>query len=196
MSQSEDAYAPEEPTPDIPISLLDIQMPETPESTKGQISDGDTPRLESPKMLKPVLGKLQAKKRLMAFANKFNVPSKIQNKSSLLQAHTTKVSKSKSMLDNSGKSLQNDPNTLLNIDSDSIQFHNRHSSGNKSKKKTGNMKCEFNLHLNYFFILIYSIINIYNFHCTVEEKILAIEEIRREESKSKMLLAEAMAAGI
>lgn len=28
-----------------------------------------------------------------------------------------------------------------------------------------------------------------------EEKILAIEEIRREESKSKMLLAEAMAAG-
>jgi len=34
---------------------------------------------------------------------------------------------------------------------------------------------------------------IYNF---VEEKILAIEEIRREESKSKMLLAEAMAAGI
>jgi len=33
----------------------------------------------------------------------------------------------------------------------------------------------------------------YNF---IEEKILAIEEIRREESKSKMLLAEAMAAGI
>lgn len=36
-------------------------------------------------------------------------------------------------------------------------------------------------------------INIFNF---IEEKILAIEEIRREESKSKMLLAEAMAAGI
>lgn len=135
MSQSEDAYAPEEPTPDIPISLLDIQMPETPESTKGQVSDGDTPRLESPKMLKPVLGKLQAKKRLMAFANKFNVPPKIQNKSNLLQAHT-KVSKSKNVLGNSGKSLQNDSNTLLNIDSDSMQFHNRHSSGNKSKKKT------------------------------------------------------------
>lgn len=29
----------------------------------------------------------------------------------------------------------------------------------------------------------------------VEEKVLAIEEIRREESKSKLLLAEAMAAG-
>ncbi|OAD53833.1 hypothetical protein WN48_08806 [Eufriesea mexicana] len=154
MSQSEDVYAPEEPTPDIAISLLDIQMPETPESTKGQISDGDTPRLESPKMLKPVLGKLQAKKRLMAFANKFNVPSKIQNKSSLLQAHSTKASKSKSMSSDNGKSLQNDSSTILNVDSDSIQFHNRHS----------------------------------------KEKILAIEEIRREESKSKMLLAEAMAA--
>jgi len=31
---------------------------------------------------------------------------------------------------------------------------------------------------------------------SIEEKLLAIEEIRREESKSKMLLAEAMAAGI
>jgi len=30
---------------------------------------------------------------------------------------------------------------------------------------------------------------------SIEEKLLAIEEIRREESKSKMLLAEAMAAG-
>lgn len=29
----------------------------------------------------------------------------------------------------------------------------------------------------------------------LEEKVLAIEEIRREESKSKLLLAEAMAAG-
>lgn len=35
-----------------------------------------------------------------------------------------------------------------------------------------------------------------NFYNCTEEKILAIEEIRREESKSKMLLAEAMAAGI
>ncbi|CAK9797362.1 hypothetical protein ANTPLA_LOCUS1192 [Anthophora plagiata] len=164
MSQSEDAYAPEEPTPDIPISLLDIQMPETPESTRGQASDGDTPRLESPKMLKPVLGKVQAKKRLMAFANKFNVLPKVQNKSNLLQAHSAKISKSKTVSGDNSKSLQNDSSTAgLSIDSDSMQFHNRHSSGGKSKKKT-------------------------------EEKILAIEEIRREESKSKMLLAEAMAA--
>lgn len=42
----------------------------------------------------------------------------------------------------------------------------------------------------FFFFLIWKY-----FHCA-EEKILAIEEIRREESKSKMLLAEAMAAGI
>lgn len=140
MSQSEDAYAPEEPTPDIPISLLDIQMPETPDSTKGQTSDGDTPRLESPKMLKPVLGKLQAKKRLMAFANKFNVPPKLQNKSNLLQAHSTKVSKSKSMPSDNSKSSKNDPSTIINVDSDSVQFHNRHSSGGKSKKKTGNVQ--------------------------------------------------------
>nr|XP_033338670.1 trichohyalin-like isoform X1 [Megalopta genalis] len=161
MSQSEDVYAPEEPTPDIPISLLDIQMPETPESTKGQTSDGDMPRLESPRLLKPVLGKVQAKKRLMAFVNKFNVLPKVPNKAALLQAHSAKVSKTKS---GDEKSLQNDSSTSLNIDSDSAQhFHSRHSSGGKSKKKT-------------------------------EEKILAIEEIRREESKSKMLLAEAMAA--
>ncbi|XP_076277908.1 uncharacterized protein LOC143207903 isoform X2 [Lasioglossum baleicum] len=161
MSQSEDVYAPEEPTPDIPISLLDIQMPETPESTKGQISDGDMPRLESPRLLKPVLGKVQAKKRLMAFVNKFNVLPKVPNKSALLQAYSTKASKTKSGDD---KSLQNDSSTSLSVDSDSVQqFHSRHSGSGKSKKKT-------------------------------EEKILAIEEIRREESKSKMLLAEAMAA--
>lgn len=164
MSQSEDAYAPEEPTPDIPISLLDVQMPETPESTKGQASDGDIPRLESPKLLKPVLGKVQAKKRLMAFANKFNMLPKVQNKSNLLQSYSTKVAKSKSTSSEGGKSLQTDSSIGLNVDSDSAQFQNRQSSGgSKSKKKA-------------------------------EEKILAIEEIRREESKSKMLLAEAMAA--
>ena len=144
MSQSEDAYAPEEPTPDIPISLLDIQMPETPDSTKGQTSDGDTSRLESPKILKPVLGKLKAKKRLLAFANKFNVPSKIQNKSNLLQAHSTKISKSKSMSSDNGKSSKND--SVVNVNPDnSVQYHNRHSSGGKSKKKTGNVQTKYNL---------------------------------------------------
>ncbi|XP_054001184.1 uncharacterized protein LOC128888398 isoform X2 [Hylaeus anthracinus] len=161
MSQSEDAYAPEEPTPDIPISLLDIQMPETPDSTKGQVSDGDTPRLESPKMLKPVLGKVQAKKRLMAFVNKFSMLPKVSNKSNLLQARSGKMSKSKISDD---KSSQNESNAGLSMDTDSIQqFHTRHSGSGKLKKKT-------------------------------EGKILAIEEIRREESKSKMLLAEAMAS--
>ncbi|XP_019889605.2 trichohyalin isoform X2 [Ooceraea biroi] len=93
-SQSKDAYIPEEPTQDVSISLLDIQMPETPESTKGQVSDGDTSRLESPKMVKPVLGKVQAKKRLMAFANKFKVLLKPQVKSNLSQ-HSTGALKMK-----------------------------------------------------------------------------------------------------
>lgn len=137
MSQSEDNYAPEEPTSDIPISMLDIQMPETPESTKGQVSDGDTPRLESPKLLKPVLGKVQAKKRLMAFANKFNVLPKVQNKSNLFQVHSAKISKSRNK-SGDNKLLENNLSTGLNVDSDSMQqFHNRHSSGSKSKKKTG-----------------------------------------------------------
>lgn len=86
-------------------------MPETPESTKGQISDGDTSRLESPKTVKPVLGKIQAKKRLMAFANQFKVLSKSQIKSNL--QHSTGASKTKD------KTTQDDTNT------------------NKSRKKTG-----------------------------------------------------------
>lgn len=136
-TQSKDAYVPEEPTPDTSICLSDIQMPETPESTKGQISDGDTSRLESPKTVKPVLGKIQAKKRLMAFANQFKVLSKSQIKSN--SQHSTGTSKTKD------KTMQDDTNT------------------NKSRKKT-------------------------------EEKILAIEEIRREESKSKMLAMASMTA--
>ncbi|KYM80481.1 hypothetical protein ALC53_09031 [Atta colombica] len=111
-------------------------MPETPDSTKGQTSDGDTSRLESPKTVKPVLGKVQAKKRLMAFANQFKALPKSQVKPNMSQ-HSTGTLKTKD------KTIQDDIN--------------------KSRKKT-------------------------------EEKILAIEEIRREESKSKMLLAEAMAA--
>lgn len=86
-------------------------MPETPESTKGQISDGDTSRLESPKTVKPVLGKIQAKKRLMAFANQFKVLSKSQIKSN--SPHSTGTLKTKD------KTLQDDTNT------------------NKSRKKTG-----------------------------------------------------------
>ncbi|XP_070525021.1 trichohyalin isoform X2 [Cardiocondyla obscurior] len=135
-SRSKDTYVPEEQTSDISISLIDIQMPETPDSTKGQTSDGDTSRLESPKTIKPVLGKIQAKKRLMAFANQFKALSKSQIKPNLSQHSTLKIK---------DKTIQDDANI------------------NKSRKKT-------------------------------EEKILAIEEIRREESKSKMLLAEAMAA--
>ncbi|KAG7207404.1 hypothetical protein KM043_009056 [Ampulex compressa] len=163
MSQTEDAYAPEEPTPDVSISLLDIQMPETPESTKGQTSDGDTCRLESPKLVKPVLGKLQAKKRLMAFANKFNVLPKLQNKSGLAQSPSLTALKDRLM--ESKKSSQGESsNGKTKLDAEPVnQFYNRYPIGNRPKKKT-------------------------------EEKILAIEEIRREESKSKMLLAEAMAA--
>lgn len=111
-SQSKDTYVPEEPTPDISMSLLDIQMPETPDSTKGQISDGDTSRLESPKPMKPVLGKVQAKKRLMAFANQFKALHKSQVKPNLSQ-HSTGALKTKD------KPIQDDTNI------------------NKSKKKTG-----------------------------------------------------------
>lgn len=93
-SQSKDIYIPEEPPGDASISLLDIQMPETPESTKGQVSDGDTPRLESPKMVKPVLGKVQAKKRLMAYTKKFTVLPKPQVKANLSH-HSTGTLKTK-----------------------------------------------------------------------------------------------------
>lgn len=117
-SQSKDTYVPEEPTPDISISLLDIQMPETPDSAKGQISDGDTSRLESPKTVKPVLGKVQAKKRLMAFANQFKVLPKSQAKPNLSQ-HSTGTIKTKD------KTIQDD----INI--------------NKSRKKTGDIKYTF-----------------------------------------------------
>jgi len=110
-SQPKDTYIPEEPTPDISISL-DIQMPETPDSTKGQTSDGDISRLESPKAMKPVLGKVQAKKRLMAFANQFKTLPKSQVKPNLSQ-HSTGALKTKN------KTVQDDINV------------------NKSRKKTG-----------------------------------------------------------
>ncbi|KAL2724501.1 repetitive organellar protein-like isoform X1 [Vespula squamosa] len=158
MSGTEDAYAPEEPTPDISMSLMDIQMPETPESTRGQASDGDTCRLESPRMLKPVLGKVQAKKRLMAFANKFNVLPKASNKSSVPQAQV--IGTIKDNADNEDNTSDTKSKTKTEH---SQQSYNRYSSSSKLRKKT-------------------------------EEKVLAIEEIRREESKSKLLLAEAMAA--
>ncbi|XP_046828029.1 repetitive organellar protein-like isoform X3 [Vespa crabro] len=158
MSGTEDAYAPEEPTPDISMSLIDIQMPETPESTKGQASDGDTCRLESPRMLKPVLGKVQAKKRLMAFANKFNVLPKASNKSSVPQAQVIGT-----MKDNADNEDNTSDTKLKTKIEHSQHSYNRYSNSSKLKKKT-------------------------------EEKVLAIEEIRREESKSKLLLAEAMAA--
>lgn len=87
-------------------------MPETPDSTKGQTSDGDTSRLESPKAVKPVLGKIQAKKRLMAFANQFKALAKSQVKPNLSQ-HSTGTLKTKD------KTIQDD----MNI--------------NKSRKKTG-----------------------------------------------------------
>jgi len=111
-SQPKDIYIPEEPPPDISISLLDIQMPETPDSTKGQTSDGDISRLESPKAMKPVLGKVQAKKRLMAFANQFKTLPKSQVKPNLSQ-HSTGALKTKN------KTVQDDINV------------------NKSRKKTG-----------------------------------------------------------
>ena len=50
---------------------------ETPESTKDD-NNTDVTKTESPKILKPVLGKEKAKQRLMAFANKFNAVPKVK----------------------------------------------------------------------------------------------------------------------
>jgi hypothetical protein len=58
------------------VKLEDIETPATPDSSKGEISS-DSVKTESPKIWKPVLGKIQAKKRLMAFANKFNPMPKV-----------------------------------------------------------------------------------------------------------------------
>lgn len=120
-SKSKDGCIPEEPMPDISISLLDIQMPETPESTKGQISDGDTSRLESPKTVKPVLGKVQAKKRLMAFANKFKVLPQVKSN---LSQHSTGSLKVKD------KAMQDETNV------------------NKSRKKTGICNILYNIYIS------------------------------------------------
>lgn len=56
--------------------MEDIEPPATPESFKGETSS-DSVKTESPKVFKPVLGKLQAKKRLMAFANQFKPLPKV-----------------------------------------------------------------------------------------------------------------------
>ena len=57
---------------DIPVTLAEIPTPQTPEISRSQVTDDDSLKTESPKPLKPVLGKLQAKKRLMAFAKMYN----------------------------------------------------------------------------------------------------------------------------
>ena len=65
-----------DPLPMDQIRLEDIEPPATPDSSKGEASS-DSVKTESPKVWKPVLGKIQAKKRLMAFANKFNTMPKV-----------------------------------------------------------------------------------------------------------------------
>ena len=55
------------------LALADIPTPQATDNIKSQIADDDLLKTESPKPIKPVLGKLQAKKRLMAFAKKYNV---------------------------------------------------------------------------------------------------------------------------
>lgn len=59
------------------IRLEDIEPPATPESSKvDESSSSEVSKVDSPKVSKPVLGKIQAKKRLMAFANKFQIMPK------------------------------------------------------------------------------------------------------------------------
>ncbi|KAJ8675771.1 hypothetical protein QAD02_011557 [Eretmocerus hayati] len=79
--------------PECEVKLEDIEPPATPESTKDEVasennadlksealetnSENEAVKVESPKVWKPVLGKIQAKKRLMAFANKFSPIPKV-----------------------------------------------------------------------------------------------------------------------
>lgn len=67
-----------EPVADIKneVRLEDIEPPATPESFKGETSS-DSVKTESPKISKPVLGKIHAHKRLMAFANQFKPLPKV-----------------------------------------------------------------------------------------------------------------------
>lgn len=69
----------EESAAGLNVSLSDIPTPQTPENSKNQTSDHESLQTESPKPLKPVLGKLQAKKRLMAFAKNYTaIPNPLQ----------------------------------------------------------------------------------------------------------------------
>lgn len=67
------------------FDVADIPRPHTPEKSEIIVKPitSEVPEVvnlpsNSPKMPKPVLGKAQAKKRLMAFANKFGVLPKVQ----------------------------------------------------------------------------------------------------------------------
>lgn len=74
----------EESAADVNVSLSDIPTPQTPENSRNQTSDLESPVTESPKPLKPVLGKLQAKKRLMAFVKNYTaIPNPLQKVSRL-----------------------------------------------------------------------------------------------------------------
>ena len=65
-----------DPAVDQAVIIDEIETPSTPETSKDELNtSGST--IESPRTLKPVLGKLQAKKRLMAFANKFSTIPKV-----------------------------------------------------------------------------------------------------------------------
>lgn len=84
----------EESTADINVSLSDIPTPQTPENNRNQTSDHESPKTESPKPLKPVLGKLQAKKRLMAFVKNYTaIPNPLQKASRMKhKSHNKKSS--------------------------------------------------------------------------------------------------------
>ena len=108
--------------------------PGTPESTKDPPDKNDS--TVRTKATKPVLGKIQAKKRLMAFANRFNVIPKTQTikpKKSSFEGAKAKVKETnnvKTLIDelNSAKSR-------IEAALDIQEKNEQHSSGKYNKKR-------------------------------------------------------------
>ncbi|XP_057336874.1 serine/arginine repetitive matrix protein 2-like [Microplitis mediator] len=148
-------------------SAANVDRSETPDSNRGPGDDESA--ADSPKITKPVLGKAQAKKRLMAFANKFP-PSVIQkpveksfsfNKNRNINSFQVNKKKSKDSIKNlvtdANKSKNKDDTKMETTEKNDVQLPTRSSPTKKTKKR-------------------------------VEPKLAAIEEIIREDAKQKLLL--------
>lgn len=220
---SDDAYSPDDPTPDnaapsepdnsqvvqsvSTLDVSDIPTPQTPEKSeklvKSNIAEvvAEAPNVpDSPKPPKPVLGKAQAKKRLMAFANKFGILPKVQPikpkakvdaavgkidtslKQRTPEIPKPKAEKSKGKAKDKVKSLLEELNDAkLKIES-ALEAQQQNSGSGKSKKHYG------------MYLLSHVLTNVIPLYCLtflllmfhiIEDRVPAIEEIVREESMSK-----------